>query len=39
MKPERYEEIDTNIYQVYVRINDELVPYVTVNAMTGDFHG
>ena len=39
VKPERYEEIDTNIYQVYVRINDELVPYVTVNAMTGDFHG
>lgn len=37
--PSRYEEIDTGIYTVYVMIDDQEVPYVTVDSATGEYHG
>ncbi len=37
--PERYEDLGNGIYQVYVKIGDKVVPYVTVDSATGDFHG
>ena len=36
---ERYEELDNDMYQVYVIINNESVPYVAVNCRTGWYHG
>lgn len=37
--PDRYEDLGDGIYQVYVTINGESVPYVTVGSATGDYHG
>lgn len=37
--PEYYEDLGDGIYQVYVRIDGKLVPYVTVDSATGDYHG
>lgn len=39
VKPSRYEPLENNVYQVYVKINGSEVPYVTVRARTGYFHG
>lgn len=39
VRPERYEQIGDNVYQVYVRFDEDVVPFVVVNAMTGDYHG
>ena len=39
MTPEYYEDLGDGIYQVYVRIDGKLVPYVTVDSATGDYHG
>lgn len=37
--PEYYEDLGDGIYQVYVEVGGELVPFVTVNSATGDYHG
>lgn len=37
--PDRYEYIGNDVYQVYVKIDGKIVPYVAVNWKTGDFHG
>ena len=37
--PEHYEDLGDGIYQVYVEIGGEIVPFVAVNAATGDYHG
>ena len=37
--PDHYEYIGNDVYQVYVKIDDKIVPYVAVNWKTGDFHG
>ena len=37
--PEYYEDLGNGIYQVYVEIGGELVPFVAVNSETGDYHG
>lgn len=37
--PEYYEDLGDGIYQVYVEIGGELVPFVAVNSATGDYHG
>lgn len=37
--PERYEDLGDGFYQVYVVIDGNSVPYVTVNSATGDYHG
>ena len=37
--PEYYEDLGDGIYQVYVKIDGKIVPYVTVNSATGDYHG
>lgn len=37
--PDRYEDLGDGVYQVYVTINGESVPYVTVDSATGDYHG
>lgn len=37
--PEYYEDLGNGIYQVYVEIGGELVPFVAVNSTTGDYHG
>lgn len=37
--PEYYEDLGDGIYQVYVKIDGKVVPYVTVNSKTGDYHG
>ena len=37
--PEYYENLGDGIYQVYVKIDGKVVPYVTVNSATGDYHG
>lgn len=39
MTPEYYEDLGDGIYQVYVRIDGKLVPYVAVDSATGDYHG
>ena len=36
---DHYEFIGGTSYQAYVRINDEIVPYVCVDAATGNYHG
>lgn len=35
----RLEPLGNNMYQAYVKINGSEVPYVTVSARTGYFHG
>ena len=37
--PEYYEDLGDGIYQVYVEVGSEIVPFVTVNSTTGDYHG
>ena len=37
--PEYYEDLGNGIYQVYVEVGGELVPFVAVNSATGDYHG
>ena len=37
--PDHYEDLGGGIYQVYVNINGQTVPYVVVNSATDDYHG
>ena len=37
--PESYEDLGDGVYQVYVKIDGKLVPYVAVDSKTGDYHG
>ena len=37
--PEYYEDLGDGIFQVYVEVGGEIVPFVTVNSATGDYHG
>ena len=37
--PEYYEDLGDGIYQVYVEVGGEIVPFVVVNSATGDYHG
>ena len=37
--PKYYEDLGDGIYQVYVEIGGEIVPFVAVNSATGDYHG
>lgn len=37
--PEYYEDLGNGVYQVYVRIDGKIVPYVAVDSATGDYHG
>ena len=37
--PECYEGLGNGIYQVYVEVGGEVVPFVTVDSATGDYHG
>ena len=37
--PEYYEDLGDGIYQVYVEVGGEIVPFVAVNSATGDYHG
>lgn len=37
--PEYYEDLGNGIYQVYVKIDEKVVPYVAVDSATGDYHG
>lgn len=37
--PEYYEDLGDGIYQVYVEVGGEIVPFVTVDSATGDYHG
>ena len=39
VKPDHYEELENGVYQVYVEIDEKVVPYVTVDSATGDYHG
>lgn len=39
VKPDHYEELENGVYQVYVEINGKILPYVTVDSATGDYHG
>lgn len=38
-KTEKYEDLGNGIYQVYVKIDGTVVPYVVVNSHTGWYHG
>ena len=37
--PEYYEDLGNGVYQVYVKIDSKVVPYVAVDSATGDYHG
>ena len=37
--PDHYEDLGDGVYQVYVELNGQIVPYVTVDSATGDYHG
>lgn len=37
--PEYYEDLGNGIYQVYVEVGGEVVPFVTVDSATGEYHG
>ena len=39
VKPDHYEELENGVYQVYAEIDGKIVPYVTVDSATGDYHG
>ena len=39
VRPDHYEELDDGVYQVYVKIDGKIVPYVVVDSTTGDYHG
>ncbi len=36
---DHYEFIGGTSYQAYVKINDQIVPYVCVDSATGNYHG
>lgn len=36
---DHYEFVGGTSYQAYVKINDEIVPYVCVDSATGNYHG
>lgn len=37
--PEYYEDLGDGVYQVYVKIDGKIVPFVAVDSATGDYHG
>ena len=37
--PEYYEDLGNGIYQVYVEVGGEVIPFVTVDSATGEYHG
>ena len=37
--PEYYEHLGDGIYQVYVEVGGEIIPFVTVDSATGEYHG
>lgn len=37
--PDHYEYLEDGVYQVYVEINGNVIPYVVVDSATGDYHG
>lgn len=37
--PEYYEDLGDGIYLVYVEVGGEIVPFVTVDSATGEYHG
>ncbi|MDD6815548.1 MAG: erythromycin esterase family protein, partial [Firmicutes bacterium] len=37
--PEYYVDLGEGIYQVYVEVGGEVVPFITVDSATGDYHG
>ena len=37
--PEYYEDLGDGIYQVYAEVGGKVVPFVTVDSATGDYHG
>ena len=37
--PHHYEDLGDGVYQVYVEIDGEIIPFVTVDSATGDYHG
>ena len=37
--PDHYEDLGDGIYQVYVEVGGEIVPFVTVDSATGEYHG
>lgn len=37
--PDHYADLGDGVYQVYVEIDGKVVPYVTVDSATGDYHG
>ena len=37
--PDHYEDLGDGVYQVYVEIGGRIIPYVTVDSTTGDYHG
>lgn len=37
--PDHYEDLGNGAYQVYVEIDGKIIPYVTVDSATGDYHG
>lgn len=37
--PEYYEDLGDGIYQVYVEVGGEVIPFVTVDSATGEYHG
>ena len=39
VKPDHYEYLGNGVYQVYVEIDEKVVPYVAVDSATGDYHG
>ena len=37
--PEYYEDLGDGVYQVYVKIDGKVVPYVCIDSATVDYHG
>ena len=37
--PKYYVDLGNGIYQVYCEVGGEVVPFVTVDSATGDYHG
>ena len=35
----KYEDLEDNLYQAYVKVDNKVIPYVVVSARTGNFHG
>ena len=38
-RPVKYEDLGNGIYQVYVEHEGRVIPFVTVDSATGDYHG